>query len=71
MVLLPRSKKALSTKLVFKLKLTPEGAIGSFKARIVARGFLQKHGINFDESWSPTVRSESVRILLTLVVLLH
>jgi hypothetical protein len=69
-VLLPPGKKALSTKLVFKLKLTPSADISSFKARIVARGFMQKHGIDFDESWSPTVRSESVRILLAICALL-
>jgi hypothetical protein len=70
-VTLPSGKKALSTKLVYKLKITPEGEIGSYKARIVARGFLQKKGVDFNESWSPTVRSESVRTLLAICTLLN
>jgi hypothetical protein len=44
LVELPPNKKAIQVKWVFKLKLNPNGTIAKYKARLVARGFLQKKG---------------------------
>ena len=43
---LPPGKKAVGYKWVFKLKKLPDGSIDHFKARVVARGFTQKAGID-------------------------
>jgi hypothetical protein len=51
---------------VFKLKRDEVGAIIKHKARLVARGFLQREGINFDDAFTPVARMESVLLLLTL-----
>jgi hypothetical protein len=51
---------------VFKLKRDEVGTIIKHKARLVARGFLQREGIDFDDAFAPVARMESVRLLLVL-----
>jgi hypothetical protein len=48
---------------VFKLKRDEFGAIIKHKARLVARGFLQREGIDFDDAFAPVARMDSVRLL--------
>ena len=66
LVRLPGGFKAIGSKWVFKTKVTPEGSIERHKARLVAQGFNQKYGMDYDETCSPVVRSESVRTVITL-----
>jgi hypothetical protein len=63
---LPRGHSAITLKWVFKLKRDEVGTIIKHKARLVARGFLQREGINFDDAFAPVARIESVRLLLAL-----
>ena len=65
-VKLPKGKKALKNKWVFKLKKDGSGVV-KHKARLVVKGFLQKKGIDFDEIFSPVVKMASIRIILGLV----
>jgi hypothetical protein len=64
----PRGHHAITLKWVFKLKRDEVGAIIKHKARLVARGFLQWEGIDFDDAFAPVARMESVRLLLALAV---
>jgi hypothetical protein len=57
---LPRRHRAITLKWVFKLKWDEVGAIIKHKAHLVARGFLQREGINFDDAFAPVARMESV-----------
>jgi hypothetical protein len=57
---LPRGHHAITLKWVFKLKRDEVGAIIKHKARLVARGFLQREGIDFDDAFAPMARMESV-----------
>lgn len=45
--------------------------IHGFKARLVARGFTQSEGVDFNEIFSLVVKHRSIRVLLTMVNLLH
>jgi transposase InsO family protein len=65
-VTLPPGKKAVGCKWVFTVKYTPTGLIDRYKARLVAQGFSQVPGDDFLETFSPTIRAESLRILLAL-----
>ena len=42
------------------------GAIVKHKARLVARGFVQQEGVDFNDAFAPVVRMESVRLLFAL-----
>jgi hypothetical protein len=63
---LPRGHSAITLKCVFKLKRDEVGAIVKRKARLVARGFIQWEGIDFDDTFAPMARMKSVRLLFTL-----
>jgi hypothetical protein len=52
---------------VFKLKRDEAGAIVKHKARLVAHGFVQREGIDFDDTFAPVARMGSVRLLFALV----
>jgi hypothetical protein len=57
---LPRGHSAITLKWVFKLKRDEAGAIVKHKARLVACGFVQWEGIDFDDTFAPMARMESV-----------
>uniref|UniRef100_A0A2N9G995 Reverse transcriptase Ty1/copia-type domain-containing protein n=1 Tax=Fagus sylvatica TaxID=28930 RepID=A0A2N9G995_FAGSY len=65
LVELPKGKKALRNKWVFKLKKDGEKLV-KYKARLVVKGFNQKQGIDFDEIFSPVVKMSSIRVFLGL-----
>ena len=66
LVELPKGKKALRNKWVFKLKKDSEKLV-KYKARLVVKGFSQKHGVDFDEIFSPVVKMSSIQVVLGLV----
>jgi len=51
---------------VYKVKRDERGAIVKHKARLIARGFVQREGIDFKEVFAPVARIESIRLLLAL-----
>jgi hypothetical protein len=63
---LPRGHSAITFKWVFKMKRDETGAIVKHKARLVPRGFVQREGIDFDDTFAPVARMESVQLLFTL-----
>lgn len=63
---LPPGRKAIDLKWVYKLKRDAKGEILKYKARIVAKGYVQKRGIDFEEIFAPVTRIETVRLLLAL-----
>ncbi|GJT84817.1 retrovirus-related pol polyprotein from transposon TNT 1-94 [Tanacetum coccineum] len=54
----------IGTKWVFRNKLDENGIVSRNKARLVAQGYNQQEGIDYDETYAPVTRLESVRILL-------
>ncbi len=59
LVELPKDRKPVGSKWVFKKKTKADGSIEQYKARLVARGFSQKPGLDYDETVSPVIRYES------------
>jgi len=67
LVELPNGLKAISCKWVYKTKKDLLGNIESYKARLIAKGFTQKEGINYKEILSIVSNKDSLRIILVLV----
>ncbi|GKE57400.1 ribonuclease H-like domain, reverse transcriptase, RNA-dependent DNA polymerase [Tanacetum coccineum] len=63
---LPKGHKALGLKWVFKTKRDANGNIIKHKARSVAKGYIQQHGIDFEEVFAPVERMEIIRLLLAI-----
>ena len=68
LVELPKGKKAIGSKWVYKVKTGADGLMERYKARLVAQGFSQKYGDDYDETFCPVVRLESLRALIALAV---
>ncbi|GJY36124.1 putative RNA-directed DNA polymerase [Tanacetum coccineum] len=66
LVKLPKGKRALKNKWVYKLKTEEHTSRPRYKARLVVKGFSQKRGIDFDEIFSPVVKMGSIRVVLGL-----
>ncbi|GKC22715.1 retrovirus-related pol polyprotein from transposon TNT 1-94 [Tanacetum coccineum] len=60
----PKNQTIIGTKWVFKNKIDENGVVSRNKARLVAQGYNQQEGIDFDETCAPVARLESIRILL-------
>ncbi|KAF8690093.1 Encoded by, partial [Rhizoctonia solani] len=63
---LPPGHKAIGNAWVFTLKRNANGTPARYKGRLVAQGFSQRPGINFDETFAPVVRLDSIQLLLSI-----
>ena len=66
LVKLPKDKKVLLNKWVFRVKHEEHSLLPRYKARLVVKGFGQKKGVDFDEIFAPVVKMSSIRVVLGL-----
>ena len=62
----PRDRKIVGCKWVFLTKTGADGQIERYKARVVAQGFSQVEGIDYNETFAPVTKFNSIRVLLAL-----
>ena len=60
------NKSVVSSKWIYKIKHVADGSIEKYKAILVARGFSQKEGIDYEETFSPVARYTSIRTIMAI-----
>ncbi|CAA7038770.1 unnamed protein product [Microthlaspi erraticum] len=63
---LPAGAKVIGLKCIFKLKRNYDGSIHKHKVSLVAKGYAQQHGVDYDEVFSRVARLETIRLLISL-----
>nr|GEW71650.1 putative ribonuclease H-like domain-containing protein [Tanacetum cinerariifolium] len=71
LVPLPYGKIAIGSKWVFRNKKDEHGTATKNKARLVAQGYNQEEGIDYDETFSPVARMEAIRIFLVFATYMN
>lgn len=61
---LPSNCKTIGLKWIFKVKRNSDGSINKYKTRLVTKGYIQKHGVDFNEVFAPVARIETVRLII-------
>ena len=69
MVDLPDGARPIECKWVFKKKTDMDGNVSIYKGRLVAKGFRQVQGVDYDETFSPVAMLKSVRIMLAIAAI--
>ena len=71
LVLRPKDTHMIGTKWIFKNKTNEDGEAVRNKSRLVAQGYTQAEGTDFDESFALVARLESIRILLSIACIMN
>ena len=62
---LPVRKKLVGCKWVFSIKHNADRSVNRFKPQLVAKGFTQSYGIDYEKTFAPVVKLNSIRVLLS------
>ena len=62
----PTGKSVVTSRWLYKIKHAADGSVEKYKARFVARGFTQKEGNDYDETFAPLARYTTIKTIISL-----
>ncbi|KAG8472383.1 hypothetical protein CXB51_035319 [Gossypium anomalum] len=62
----PTNRKVIGVKWVYRAKQNADGSLNKLKARLVVKGFSQKYGLDYMETFAPVARLDTIRLLIAL-----
>lgn len=66
LVPLPKGKKSIRCKWVYKVKHNSDGSVRRYKTCLVAKGYTQTYGIDYEETFAPIVRMATMRVVIAV-----
>ncbi len=68
LVALPKDKKTIRCKWVYKIKHNVDGPVSRYKARLDAKGYAQTYGIDYEETYSPIAKMTTIKAIIAMAV---
>ena len=62
----PQDRAVVGSRWIYKIKYAADGSIEKFKSKFVAKGYAQKEGIDYDETFAPVAKYTSIRSVISL-----
>jgi hypothetical protein len=69
LVALPKDKKVIRCKWVYKVKHNANGSVSRYKARLVAKGYAQTYGIDYEKTYSPIAKMITIRTIIIMATI--
>ncbi len=66
LVALPKDKKTIGCKWVYKIKHNVDGSVSRYKAKLVAKGYAQTYGIDYEETYSLVAKMTTIRVIIAM-----
>ncbi|BAB90546.1 putative rice retrotransposon retrofit gag/pol polyprotein [Oryza sativa Japonica Group] len=63
-----KGQNIIGCKWVYKVKRKADGTLDRYKTRLIAKGFKQRYGIDYEDTFSPVVKAATIRIILSIAV---
>ncbi len=66
LVALPKDKKTIGCKWVYKIKHNVDGSVSRYKSKLVAKGYAQTYGIDYEETYSLVAKMTTIRVIIAM-----